>query len=154
MLTFMYGLCCYKQATRIAAFSSRVPTAALSSSTARPARLARQRVVSAAASSEVPPNVAEARAWIAAWRAANEVAPAVEGPAGNGVPSRRRAPKAKAAEAAAAEAPAVEEPAAAAGEAPAAPQNKFGAAQSMADGTLVFTADQLKSVEYNEVLKN
>lgn len=94
----------------------------------------RRRVVLAVASTEVPPNVAEARAWIANWRSKQGAAPAAAAN-GNGTAAAAKPAGKKAAAAA---------PAKAAG-------GKFGAASSMADGTLVFTADQLQSVDYADV---
>jgi hypothetical protein len=88
--------------------------------------------VLAVASTEVPPNVAEARAWIANWRAKQGAAPAAAAN-GNGTAAAAKPAGKKAAA-----------PAKAAG-------GKFGAASSMADGTLVFTADQLQSVDYSDV---
>lgn len=92
---------------------------------ARP--VSRRRVVMAAANTEVPPNVAEARAWIAAWRAKQQQAAAPAASSGNGTGK--------------------------AGKAAAAPAGGKLAAASSADGTLVFTADQLKAVSYADVLK-
>lgn len=89
----------------------------------------------AAAKTDVPPNVAEARAWIAAWRAKQQQQPAAA--SGNGASA---APAAK--------------PAAAKGAGKGAAKSaggKFGASASFSDGTLVFTADQLQSVDYGDV---
>ena len=92
-------------------------------------RCTRRVVVRAAAKTEVPPNVAEARAWIAAWRAKQGQQP--KPASGNGKPAAAAAPKAtKAAKGAG---------------------GKFGAASAMPDGTLVFTAEQLTSVDYSDV---
>jgi hypothetical protein len=88
-----------------------------------------------AAATDVPPNVAEARAWIAAWRAkqAGGAAPAAaaNGASSNGMPKAATNGR----------------PAAAGG------GGKFTASASFSDGTLVFTADQLQSVNYGDVLK-
>jgi hypothetical protein len=81
---------------------------------------ARQRVVSRAAA-EVPPNVAEARAWIAAWRARQQRAAA---PA----KGSKQAPKPAAAK----------------------PPNKMAPSRSFQDGTLLFTAEALSSISYKE----
>lgn len=83
----------------------------------------------AVASAEVPPNVAEARAWIAAWRAKQQQPAAASS---NGKPAAA-APKPAAAKKAGKGA------------------GKFGASASMADGTLVFTADQLQAVNYSDI---
>lgn len=88
--------------------------------------------MTAAARSEVPPNVAEARAWIAAWRAKQQQQGAAPSSNGNG---------------ASAAAPA--QPAAA--RAPAKGAGKFGASASFSDGTLLFTAADLASVQYTDV---
>jgi hypothetical protein len=90
--------------------------------------------VTAAASSEVPPNVAEARAWIAAWRAKQQQGgAAVPASNGNGASSAAK-------------------PAAAAARAPAkGAGGKFGASASFSDGTLLFTAADLASVQYTDV---
>ncbi|KAF6260822.1 hypothetical protein COO60DRAFT_849275 [Scenedesmus sp. NREL 46B-D3] len=159
-------------ATRVSAFSSRAPVAANLAAAARPTRLTRQRCVVASASGDVPPNVAEARAWIAAWKAkqqgASAAAPAAEpvaaevataGSNGKGKNNRRRKSTGTgkaAAEPAPAAAPKAAAPAAAAEAAPAPapePANKL-AATALKDGTLVFTADQLKSIGYSDVMKN
>lgn len=104
--------------------------------TAQPAcapQPARRRVVAAAkakgqkAYTDVPPNVAEARAWIAAWRAKNQQATSAAA-SGNGTSKAASAPKA-----------------AQRG------SGKFGASASFSDGTMVFTADQLQSVDYADV---
>lgn len=93
---------------------------------------ARRRVVAAAkakgqkAYTDVPPNVAEARAWIAAWRAKQQQPAAASGN-GNGNGKAAAAPAA------------------------AQRGGKFGASASFSDGTMVFTADQLKSVDYSDV---
>lgn len=93
---------------------------------------ARRRVIAAAkakgqkAYTDVPPNVAEARAWIAAWRAKQQQ-PASAAASGNGTSKAASAPKA------------------------AQRGSKFGASASFSDGTLVFTADQLQSVDYSDV---
>lgn len=112
--------------------SLRRMQAACTPAGSRATQPARRRVVMAAASTDVPPNVAEARAWIAAWRAKQQKPAAASGN-GNGT---------SAAPAAAKSAPA---PKAAAG------AGKFGASASFSDGTLVFTADQLQAVNYSDV---
>jgi hypothetical protein len=102
--------------------------------TAQPAcapQPARRHVIAAAkakgqkAYTDVPPNVAEARAWIAAWRAKQQ--PASAAASGNGTSKAASAPKA------------------------AQRGSKFGASASFSDGTMVFTADQLQSVDYSDV---
>lgn len=133
-------------------------------SVSMPSRLAvcksRRLTVRVAASSDVPPNVAEARAWIAAWRSKQgRMAPPAEAAAPlhaptptNGKGKGKKAAKAAIAEApveAAAVAPAAAAPAPRA--APAKPQSKFGPSKSFDDGTLVFTADQLTSIKYTDV---
>lgn len=90
-------------------------------------------VRAAASSTDVPPNVAEARAWIAAWRAKQQ--PQQGGASGNGKPAAAAAAPPKAAAA----------PKAAKG------AGKFAAASSMPDGTLVFTAEQLSAVKFSDV---
>jgi hypothetical protein len=104
--------------------------------TAQPAcapQPARRHVIAAAkakgqkAYTDVPPNVAEARAWIAAWRARQQQ-PASAAASGNGT-SKAAAAAPKAAQRG----------------------SKFGASASFSDGTLVFTADQLQSVDYSDV---
>lgn len=111
----------------------------------------RRPSVKVAASAEVPPNVQEARAWIAAWRAKQvRMAPAevasqapVSAPAHtNGKSKNNKEPKAAATASQAA--PAAPTPSAK-------PNNKYGPSRSFDDGTLVFTADQLTSVKYSDV---
>jgi hypothetical protein len=87
------------------------------------ASAARQRVVRTQAAADVPPNVAEARAWIAAWRARQQRAPAAA-----------KAPKQAAKAAAAAK-----------------PPSKMAPSRSFQDGTLLFTAETLSSISYKEV---
>lgn len=150
--------CCrVLQATRVSAFSSRAPAAANLAAAARPTRLTRQRCVVASASGDVPPNVAEARAWIAAWKAKQQgsaaAAPAAAevataGSNGKGSGRRRKSTGTGKAAAEAAAPAAVAEAAAPAAK----PANKM-AATALKDGTLVFTADQLKSIDYTDVMK-
>lgn len=148
-------------ATRVSAFSSRAPAAANLAAAARPTRLTRQRCVVASASSDVPPNVAEARAWIAAWKAKQQgaaaaapaAAPAAAevataGSNGKGSGRRRKSTGTGKAAAEAAAPAAVAEAAAPVAK----PANKM-AATALKDGTLVFTADQLKSIDYTDVMK-
>jgi hypothetical protein len=78
--------------------------------------------------SEVPPNVAEARAWIAAWRAQQGKAAAPPAASNGNGAAQPAAVKAKAGGGA-----------------------KAGA--KAADGTLVFTAEQLQAVSYDQLLK-
>lgn len=104
----------------------------------------RRTTVRVAASTDVPPNVAEARAWIAAWRSKQgRMAPPAEVAAPtptNGTGKSKKAAKPASAEArAAAPAP------------PSQPKHKFGPSKSFDDGTLVFTADQLTAVKYKDV---
>lgn len=87
--------------------------------------------MTAAASSEVPPNVAEARAWIAAWRAKQQQQGAAPSSNGNGASAEPAKP--------------------AAARAPAKGAGKFGASASFSDGTLLFTAADLASVQYADV---
>lgn len=90
----------------------------------------RRVVVAAASSTQVPPNVAEARAWIAAWRAKQGQAAAASNGNGNGAAPAAPATPTKAAGKSAG--------------------GKFGGAAA-ADGTVVFTADQLMAVNYSDV---
>jgi hypothetical protein len=83
----------------------------------------------AAASTDVPPNVAEARAWIAAWRAKQQQPAAASGNGAKPAAAAKSAGKGAAKVAG----------------------GKFGASASFSDGTLVFTADQLQSVDYGDV---
>jgi hypothetical protein len=80
-----------------------------------PPRQSKQRLRVVAKASEVPPNVQEAREWIAAWRAKQ----------GKSKPS----------------------------EAPAAPSGngKLAPVKSFKDGTLLFTADSLAAVKYDDI---
>eukprot|EP00877_Chromochloris_zofingiensis_P000270 jgi/Chrzof1/10243/Cz04g34010.t1 len=103
--------------------------------TARP-RLSTVRV---ACSSGVPANVADARAWIAAWRASQQQgspapkAAQAEAPK----PVTKDAPKSTAKTAAPAD--------------PSSSNGKFAPCKSFPDGTLLFSAESLGSVKYQDV---
>jgi hypothetical protein len=78
---------------------------------------------------------------------------ATAGSNGKGKTRRRKSTDAGKAAAEPAEAAAPAAVAEAAPEAAPEPANKLAAAASFTDGTLVFTADQLKSIDYSDVLK-
>jgi len=92
---------------------------------AAPQARLRRSVRAAASSSDVPPNVQEARAWIAAWKAKQQGSAKPASSAGNGAV----APKGK----------------------PEGPKGKLGPSKSFSDGTLLFTADSLSAVQYKDI---
>ncbi|GBF96279.1 hypothetical protein Rsub_09074 [Raphidocelis subcapitata] len=103
--------------------------AARAAAAPRPARAPR-RLVRVSASADKPSNVAEAEEWVARWRAKQGAAAAPRWRAEQGA-------------AAAAAAPA----AAAAGKA----GGKLSPCKSFSDGTIMFTAESLKKVSFDDV---
>jgi hypothetical protein len=73
----------------------------------------------------VPPNVQEARDWIAAWKAKQQGSAKPASSSNNGAAP----PKAK----------------------PTEPKSKLGPAKSFSDGTMLFTADSLSAVQYKDI---
>ena len=109
----------------------RTPVAARGAPCAPPARaaLAARRAVRARATAvDEPAHVAEARQWVERWQARQAAGGAAGGTAAGA------AAAAEAAAAAAAPGPA-----------------KMEACRSFSDGTLLFTADRLKSVNFDDV---
>lgn len=135
---------CVLQAMSTATLSGRVSSRLTAGSSRRPS-------IRVAASSDVAPNVAEARAWIAAWRSKQgRMAPPAEAAAPAPAPTPTNG-KGKSKTAATAVAPVAAAAPPAAKAAPAKSQSKFGPSKSFDDGTLVFTADQLTAVKYTDV---